>query len=240
MAPVGFYDLSVCAPSFAFMEFCCGVVTDGVSKVVVDASRMKWEYAECGEERVKSIFPGTCELFGVDLEFGRLNGREALAPGCLPDVWINAYKKHGRIAKMKTLLPAGRERFTVTLRDMDMQTFRNSDEEAWRRFAKEIGAFVVEDYRVKPIGLKERMALYAGAEMNYFVVNGPMHLCIFSDYPYAIFMKAAKKEKMKRAGWPVGGQLWFANEKQRCFWQDDTFENLMKAHESLCGSARSI
>ena len=230
-----YYDLGKKSPAFSFLEFCCAARTEGVDNVIIDNRNgyiNGYERKEA-KQRVHSIFPESCELFGMSHEFGGPHG-ECISPSHLPIGWIEAYKKHGRIAKVTSVLPPKSERFTVTIRKVKgHQDSRNSDEDAWRRFAKHIGAYVIEDYDTVPITLKERLAYYAGAEMNYFVVNGPMHLCIFSDYPYGIVMKNVKTEKMKTNGWPVGGQLWFANERQRCFWHDDSYENLLKVHETF-------
>lgn len=46
---------------------------------------------------------------------------------------------------------------------------------------------MIQDYDDGPIGLHDQVALYAGAEMNFFVTNGPGMLCTFTEYPLMQF-----------------------------------------------------
>jgi hypothetical protein len=133
-----------------------------------------------------------------------------------------------QIPRLKSVLPPGKERYTVTLRNFDRFPTRNSREADWRTFAAEIGALVIPDYEVEPIGLHERMALYAGAEMNFFVTNGPVMLCFLSEYPAMGFDVQNSPPK----GVEKFGQYPFLLPQHRQIWEPDTIENIRKHFEA--------
>jgi hypothetical protein len=122
----------------------------------------------------------------------------------------------------------------VTLRDYDRYKERNSGPD-WRRFAEEIGAVVIEDFTRKPIHLHDRMALYAGAEMNFLTGNGPGSCLLYSDYPYTLFNGRVNRAYHKEHGW-LDENLPWALPNQRTLWVMDTYENLRAAWESVTGS----
>ncbi len=114
----------------------------------------------------------------------------------------------------------------MTLRNYERNQQRNSNEAAWRQFAAEIGAKVIEDWYVEPISVNERMSLYAGAEMNWHVANGPAALCYFSEAPFTCFMKNVDADYHARHGFPVGSRLPWLNENQHFVWKDDSYANI--------------
>lgn len=97
---------------------------------------------------------------------------------------------------------------TVTLRDQDHQSSRNSRVEEW---AKAIAWLVTRGERVVIVpdsskvdrespwadiandaaaDLHKRLALYRAAKTNLFVSNGPAAMCCYSDLPYLNFVTA--------------------------------------------------
>ena len=140
------------------------------------------------------------------------------------------YKELGRIWKFP-LIEGERGYITVTKRDSFRYRERNSSVH-WKEFIKasKRRVVVLEEAEFNPMPFPERMKLYSNAEMNYFVNNGPMTLCTFSEAPYRIFNMAPSnemKEHYRKTGFPEGSQFSFRNERQEILWKPDTLENLM-------------
>lgn len=129
-----------------------------------------------------------------------------------------------KLPPLATVLPPGKARYTVTLRTTQRNPGRNSDEQVWRDFAAEIGAQVIEDYDVKPIHLHERMALYAGAEQNFFVTNGPSILCLLSEYPAMCF--DCQHGSLVHLGLPYGAPYPFMRPQHQQIYEPPTPEAL--------------
>ena len=230
------YDLSRYPANFNFLESLVAAATLGSKHIIFDDTRgyrAKFSKSET-LRRVESILVPACALAGCTHSFGSGSGRD---PGYHISTVLKVYREQGRLEKLRSVLPAKQEKYTVTLRKSKRYPERNSDEQSWRRFASEVGAIVIDDYDAKPIHLHERMALYAGAEMNYLVANGPIGLLMFSDYPYTAFMKNVNPAYHKEHGWQVGTQLPWANERQRFVWADDGYENIRRnAHQGAAGT----
>ena len=81
------------------------------------------------------------------------------------------------------------------------------------------------------------MALYAEAKMNFFVSNGPVSLCVFSDAPWMQFVTLGSEEMSKfwveHAAVEKGEQYPWSKPNQRIIWQPDTYENLVAAWEQF-------
>jgi len=94
-----------------------------------------------------------------------------------------------------------------------------------------------------PVNLEYRMGLYAGAQMNLGVANGPMSLCVFSESPYLLLnvcpepddekVQYNQKKLLERQGFPEGSQFAFKNDRQLLVYEPDTFENIVKAYSSM-------
>jgi hypothetical protein len=219
------YDLSKCPANFNVCEFLSAASAYGAEEVVFcDTKGLLSKYSrERTEERIANILVPACGLIGLKYSFGPKTG-EYIEPGYKIQVVMEAYKKTGKIGKFRSDRPAG-EKYTVTLRNYDRYEDRNSDRDAWAWFAKEIGAYVIEEWYDEPISLEDRMALYAGAEMNYFVGNGPAALCVYSDYPYTMILKT-DYEGLELQGMNWGDQYPWVQENQRCIWGTDNIETL--------------
>ena len=154
------------------------------------------------------------------------NARKMAEPGGRALV---EFCKAGRaFTRLRSVRPPATVRYTVTLRKTQRSPLRDSDEAVWRDFAAEIGAQVIEDYDVKPIALHARVALYAGAEMNFFVSNGPGILCSFTAYPCMLFNTVHAAGSMKSDGIEYGAQHPWLLPNQRAIWEIATHESLRR------------
>jgi hypothetical protein len=124
---------------------------------------------------------------------------------------------------LRSVLPPGSARYTVTLRHQVRKSpYRNSNEAAWRQFASDIGAILIDDYDDRPIHLHERVALYAGAEMNFGVSCGPMFLCSVTEYPCMIFNWGCQRPFLEKVGLRYGEQMpWFGKDQIAVWGPDD-------------------
>lgn len=118
--------------------------------------------------------------------------------------------------------------YTVTLRNSYRVPGRNSSN-AWKDFAWEIGAFVIEDYYDDPIHLHDRMAYYAGAKQNFLVNQGPTNLLMASPYPFCNFVTDANRRPYKKIGVLPDTRYSWLLSNQHFVWQNDSIENLREA-----------
>lgn len=231
------YDLGKYLACFNFFEWLLQAEAAGATKVVFDIRNIrgdKWPLP-VSRQRFYSICQPGPALIGLPQEtfdcnmIGSTQAREVAQPGGGPLV---AFWKSGkRFKRLRSVKPAGRERYTVTLRKTQRSPLRDSIEPVWREFAAEIGALVIPDYDDVPIHLHDRMALYAGAEMNFFVSNGPGVLCSFTEYPCMMFNTHHAAGSFRDDGLEVGAQYPWMLENQRAIWEEATPESL-RAHFS--------
>lgn len=223
--------------NYNFFEFLVSATTLGATRIALDTTHISGKFSrEDTQRRIENILIPGCELAGVEVCIS--SEGEDIANYHISAL-IDAYNRVGTLKKLKSVLPPGNERYTVTLRDYDRYPRRNSNRENWLKFAKTIGARVIDDWYLCPIGLHERMALYAGAEMNFHVANGPAILCYLSDAPITAFLKNVDADYHARHGFPVGSQLPWLNKNQRFVWRDDTYENLMAHNPLRCQPGKS-
>ena len=231
---VALYDLGRYLTSFNFYEWLVQAQADGATSVLFDARRIredKWP-RNIALERFRSIcepgpalidlghaviFDGAAPVRGAR-DFGEPGGARLVA----------FYKSGRRFKRLCTVKPAGTERYTVTLRRTQRAPGRNSNESIWRDFAAKIGARVIPDYEDEPIHLHDRMALYAGAEMNFFCSNGPGILCSLSEYPCMMFNTHHARESLIGDGMREGDQYPWMLANQRAIWEEATVESLSR------------
>ena len=149
---------------------------------------------------------------------------------------------------------------TITLREVDYWSHRNSNLGAWYKFAcllRKEGKRVVfvrdtkrahepfEDFVTSPmasIDLEARMALYQDAECNFFVSNGPGILALFSKRPWIQFVPIEDEDNpayaantrwfwTKNMGIVPGEQHPWSAPDQRIVWDTDSYENIVAAWE---------
>lgn len=154
------------------------------------------------------------------------NALDVAKPGGAP--LVRFWKSGRRFKRLASVKPAGRARYTVTLRKTQRSPLRDSDEATWRSFADEIGATVIPDYDEKPVHLHDRMALYAGAEMNFFVSNGPGVLCSFTEYPCMLFNTVHARGSLLADGMQDGEQYPWMLANQRAIWEEASSESLRR------------
>lgn len=231
------YALSSKIASFDFFTWLVQIKAMGATGVAIDmrhASTGKWDF-ESVRRRVDSILLPGCELAGLPVE--ESDRGEDLVPKTDLKYLVDFLSARGRIEPLCSVLPPVPGRYTVTIRDTTRVPARNSDQAVWRQFAAEIGARVIEDYDVEAIGLHERVALYAGAEMNFFVPNGPMFLCGLTPYPVMCFDCHVVGGQFAKGGLPQGRNYpWFGPE-QHLVWEPDELP-VMRRHFSAWREAR--
>ena len=207
---------------------------NGATTVVFDIRGIrgdKWPTA-LARKRFWSICAPAPALIGLPHEVfdgstsGPTNALEVAQPGGAP--LVSFCMAGRRFKRLRSVKPPGAERYTVTLRNTDRSPSRNSDEALWRAFAAEIGARVIPDYEDEPIHLHDRMALYAGAEMNFFVSNGPGLLCSFSEYPCMLFNTHHARESLLGDGMADGEQYPWLLQNQRAVWEQATEASLRR------------
>lgn len=223
MSRKAYYDLSIKPATFDFVTWVCNAKTLGATEIVFDVSKgfqKKKFSADIARQMYENVLKPACELWGLPHSEGTQGD---FTPGYFFSDLLDTFGNYGRIVKPVDVTPT-RDRHTVTLRDSIRNKGRDSNRREWLMFAERIGAVVIDDAYREQISLGRRYSMYCGAEMNYFVTNGPMVLCMFSDAPYTVFAK----EPMVQQQW-VGQapfQLPWANEDQRIVWRDDSYENI--------------
>lgn len=164
------------------------------------------------------------------------------------------------VPKFRPVIPWGlRNYITITLREADHWSHRNSDIDAWMRFAcdleqrgervifvrdtakanQSLGQF--ETYPSASLDLRVRMSLYAHAKANLFVSNGPCILAAFSERPWLCFTPPEPDGSAYVANTPlfwrqnvgieIGDQYPWSAPNQRLVWAPDTYENICAAWE---------
>ena len=221
------YDLSRYITSFNFFEWLLLAQVKGATHVVFNAQNIKsdkWP-AEQVRERFRSIMLPGPALAGMTHSMGDVGVTIGSPSGALA---VQAWSS-GKMRRLRSVKPPGKERYTVTLRKTPRANGRDSDEEAWRTFADEIGARVIPDYDVEPIHLHDRVALYAGAEMNFFVSNGPGVLCSFTTYPCMIFDTHLAAGSLNSDGIKGrGAQYPWMMKNQYAIWEAASLVNIRK------------
>lgn len=214
------YSLSNKIAGFDFFPWLVMQAQAGATEIVFDKSNPgtgKWPIKTVLERFASILWPGPA-LLGLKRSIGTV-GDPNLAPYFQGDL-VRLVRAGVQFPRLKSVLPPGKERYTVTLRRTQRSEPRNSNEADWRTFAAEIGACVIPDYDDEPIHLHERMALYAGAEMNFFVTNGPAQLCFLSEYPAMQF--GCHISPMTKYGVRYGDALpWLLPQHKQIYEPDD-------------------
>ena len=222
------YDLACRIANFEFFNWLLLAKAHGAGGVVFGVERVKtskWSEGAIRRRFASIIEPGPA-LAGMEMSIGE-GGRD-FGPTHLRRLVAHC-RGGGRIDKLRSVLLPGAARYTVTLRRTARRPERNSNEPAWRSFAAEIGALVIEDWDIAPIGLHERVALYAGARLNFFVTNGPMQLCSFTEYPMLCFGCQAAEGAFSNIGIAAGEQFPWCGPRQRLVWEPDELPVLRRA-----------
>lgn len=228
------YCLSRHLPSFEFFYWLVMVQADGASKIVFDTrdpKLRKFRFEDVFERFRSIILPGP-DLAGLPSRLGLAHESQLDATASQLFTWYNSGRRFKRLRSVKS--PAKCD-YTVTIRaNAAGARARDSNEAAWRQFAKEIDAVVIEDYYVRPIHLHDRVALYAGAKMNFGVCNGPIALLSLTEYPVAMFVNSQSARNSNiRWGQEPDTKLPWMLENQHMIWQEDDLDSLRRAFDGI-------
>lgn len=222
------WDLAYDTASFDFYSWLVMAAAKGATEVVfgVDRVRKKAWPEDVIRKRFASICAPGPALLGLPCRYGD-DGIKPHGPHMRE--LVEFYQAGNQFPRLRSILPPRRDvKYTVTLRNNSHIPERNSNVAAWRAFAAEIGALVIEDYDDKPISIFDRMALYAGARMNFGVVNGPMHLVVLSDYPMMMFGCAKAAHAFELCGIPNGASYPWKRANQMTVWDPDDISVIRK------------
>lgn len=150
---------------------------------------------------------------------------------------------------------------TFTLREAEHWPLRNSRTAEWAAAARELSARgwnvivlrdaaraaeVLEGCRTSSLhatDLSSRANLYARAALNVGVCNGPMWMSIFMGAPTLMMRPTTNaaggcydESFYSRHGLSRGAQLPSSPPHQRLCWEDDTYDNIMRAVREFLGN----
>jgi len=227
------YNLSRHINGFDFYNWIQLAIRANATEIVFNIKKwrtVKWTERICRKRFNSIILPGP-ELFNLPHSFGDDEGSNF--DTAMGGVVLLA-KKGWKPVKFKSILPPGNEKYTITIRSTQRESRRNSNEKDWRIFAEEIGAFIIEDYGSVKISLYERLALYAGAKMNFFVTNGPGLFCSYTDYPMMSFDLPKDEICLRHNHVKFGEKLPWMGGNQHFIWEPDNLNNMRKNFEKFC------
>jgi len=244
------YDLTRYPTTFDFAAWAVIAKTHGVDHVHfgIDGPIAAWKYPEdVAWKRFANILIPITKLAGMTFSVGAMEDSPQFP--YLSGHVHQMYLKLGRIEKLKPTLNIEKSNYvTITLRDSFRNKHRNSNFEAWSMFEKwlrdrDIDVIVLPECEDAPMNIEQRMAIYCGADMNMGVATGPMALCVFSDAPYCTLNQLPKdpsgqaqydiEKLMIKSGFPPGSQYSFRAPRQHLFYEPDTFENIVRAFETM-------
>lgn len=229
------YGLANYLASFEFFNWLVMVQADGADRICFDLTNPKLKNFTPADvmRRFHSIIEPGPALAGLEYYCGGTQTQLRATPSQLLP-WFNSGK---RFARLKTVKPPKSCKYTVTMRNNTGggARGRDSNSDAWCKFANEIDAIVISDYYDKEIHLHDRMALYAGAKMNFGVCNGPVHMISLTPYPVAMFVngQSARNTQIRWGMKPEQKYPWMLNH-QHMIWKDDNdTDTLLRTFDSL-------
>lgn len=163
-----------------------------------------------------------------------------------------------RPLRPRVLEPPAHGLITFTLREAEHHPLRNSRTQEWVAAARELGrlghrvvivrdAFhaheEIPDVTTVPeasLNVYTRAALYARADLNVGICNGPMWMAIFMDAPVAMLRPTTNAAGgcyddrfYTQFGLPTGSQLPTSPPYQRLVWEEDYCPNIVRAVEEM-------
>ncbi len=168
---------------------------------------------------------------------------------------VPVLKPRAEAVQRAAAVVAGRPPITITLREAEHDPIRNSNIEAWLRFAgdlRDAGERVIfirdtakadeplADFEMSPEAARDlhfRGALYEQAKGNLFVSNGPFGLALFGTCPWLYlndiseYQGSVNSAEMwtRYIGVEPGGQYPWSRPNQRIVWKNDDYENICAA-----------
>jgi len=209
---------------------------------------------------LEKVFRPALALIGAVENETAIHGHHK--PVFVPRDIVAAARRGETVPRFKSGLPPRHPgAVTITLREAAYWQNRNSDLDAWLKFARAIArrgekVIVVRDtakaaepfheFDIDPeasVDLTIRMALYENAKANLFVANGPATLAVFSDRPWLMFVPPEDDDSLyapntrkfwkEMAGIELGGQYPWSGPHQRLVWAPDEFDEIMRAWDDL-------
>jgi len=223
------YDLSRELLSFDFFGWLVQAKAAGASEIVFDLSNFERNAKQ--DRRIASILAPGPALADLPWRLGSDGDRMALGSSRMGAL-VRFAQANPSFERLRSYLPPNtRFAYTVTLRRQASESYRNSNNEAWLAFAREIGALVISDFDDDPLDLHARMALYAGARLNLGVACGPLMLCSLTDYPVLMLAwgKGSQHLVLQKYGIPHGGRAPWCQNYQWALWDDDDLESIRRA-----------
>lgn len=210
--------------TFDFSTWLSIVKKLGAKRIVIDDKYVRTDKfpENVVRKRIETIIIPMTVMAGLPWH----RGNHGIAVGSYT---MSELAKLGEFDRLKTVLPPKQVNYTVTLRNCKHRSYRNSDERLWRDFADKIGARVIPDFVDESIDLHERVALYAGAKMNFGVTNGPVWMLFLTPYPVTMFDCSATAPLWQQHGIKPGSQLPWALPNQKLIWEKPTIDDLMAA-----------
>lgn len=229
------YDMSFRLSTYDVVNWLAHVKVLGATEVVFNldnARSTKWPMSEMMARFENYIRPMPA-LFGLLSRLGR-DGNAEIGSDRVQDLFADMRRLGVDVPRMRSIKPPYHKKYTVTIRETFHNRQKNSDRDLWLRFAREVGALVIEDTMREPISLYDRIAYYAGSQMNFGIPNGPMALLYYTPWSFRIMVDAAVNTK-SFAGHKIknGGQIPWLLPNQRIVWEKATMANLMREVEAL-------
>ena len=217
------YDTSEELCTFDFFGWLVQALAAGASEIVFDVSAL----ATCNRRRFETILAPGPALAKLPSRQGSDGVKLAIGSSRMGRL-VQFARQRRSFTRLAAFRTGDMARYTVTLRRQATSPHRNSNDAAWHEFAREIGAIVIEDYDARPLHLHTRMALYAGAEMNFGVWCGPLTLCTLTNYPVMAFACGRGKQEIQMAKYGVlrGDNMPWCLPNQRVFWDNDDLETI--------------
>lgn len=219
------YDLEYDLCAFDFYHWLVMVAAAGATEIVFGTRRFRESIysPEVLRDRFEGIIAPGPAFAGLSCREG--DDGERVCSYKLQE-FVKFIRGEGKFERLKSVRPPAKDiRYTITLRNQARKSsYRNSNEQTWRAFAGEIGARVIPDYDDEPISLLDRMALYAGAEMNFGTDCGPFLLLMLTDYPAMGFAYGKAEGHYQKCGIRRGEQLPWCGLNQKIFWEDDELD----------------
>lgn len=217
------------AATFEFFFWMVRVQALGATKIVFDVSNpktIKFDHIEVMKRFASILEPGPA-LAGLK---SRQGFDKSQVDGDFTTTFLSWYNSGNHFKRLQTVKPPMQCDYTVTIRQNRVTPKRrDSNVEAWYRFAEHISAVLIDDYYVKPIHLHDRIALYAGAKMNFGVCNGPMAILSLTEYPVTMIVNCeSARDAQLRNGYGENARYPWMLDNQQFVWQEDTFDNLRR------------
>lgn len=228
------YNLSIDIASHDYFFWQIEAQHRGYQRIVFNIKAPKTDKwtPEVSLERFRSIIQPGPELSGLEYRIGEGGDRFGRP---FMGAFVQFVHKNPNFRRLRGVRPPKTERYTITIRNTERAPGRNSNRDAWEKFANEIGAFIIPDYDDQPMHQHERMAYYEGAEMNFGVCCGPLTLATLSDHNVMMFDAKKNEKGMVRCGVPVGTNLPWMRGDQHLIWAGDDYDTLMRTFEKWHG-----